>query len=294
MNDKKKPLHNRRVPSRPDWRRLVGKRETLTSLQNPRVKHVVRLRDRQGRDEAGELLIEGTRALRRALDCGYRPHTVYFCADLFQEEDEEVLLADAAAAGATLWATSAAVLRKMAYRSQPEGMIGVGPQLTVRLDEMRLSDRPLLVVAAAIEKPGNLGAILRSADAVGADGVIVCDGGTDIHNPNVVWASTGTIFSVPIAEVSFGEALAWLHNQNIKVLAATPHADVEYTEVDLRSPVAIVVGSEQVGLGRTWLDAADLCVCIPMLGQADSLNVAMATTILLYEALRQRRAVDKS
>jgi len=283
--------------SKSDWQRLVGRRETITSRQNPRVKHVARLRDRQARDEAGELVIEGTRSLRRALDCGYRPHTVYFCPELCKGKDEETLLADAATAGATLWATSAPVLRKMAYRSRPEGVIGVGPQLATRLDELRVSDQPLLVVAVGVGKPGNLGAILRSADAVGADGVIVCrsgsGAGTDVHNPNVVWASTGTIFSVPIAEAGSAETLAWLREHAIGVLAATPHGDAEYTAADLRSPVAIVVGSEPAGLSHTWLDAADLRVRIPMLGRADSLNVATATTILLYEALRQRRTADK-
>ena len=273
-----------------DWHRLVGQRAPITSLQNPRVKHVVRLRDRAGRDEARELLIEGSRALRRALDCDYRPQTVYFCAELFQEEGEETILNDAASGGAELWPVSAAVLRKMAYRDRPEGIIAVGPYLTQRPEDLLLSDCPLLVVVVNVEKPGNLGAILRSADAVGADGIIVCDPHTDVHNPNVVWASTGTIFRVPIAETSFAEALAWLRQHGIRVLAATPHAAAEYTGVDLRSPVAIIVGSEQAGLDRTWLDAADLCVRIPMLGLADSLNVATATTILLYEALRQRRA----
>jgi TrmH family RNA methyltransferase len=273
---------------------LNSTRETITSLQNPRVKHVVRLRDRRGRDAAGELVIEGTRALRRALDCGYRPHTVYFAVDLLQGASDEVLLTDAAAAGAALQATSAAVLRKMAYRSQPEGVIGVGHQLGVRLDEMQPSECPLLVVTVDVEKPGNLGAILRSADAVGADGVIVCDGGTDVHNPNVIWSSTGAIFSVPIAEARSVEAIAWLRARGIRILATTPHADTEYTAIDLCAPIAIVMGSEQAGLTPTWLDAADLCARIPMRGLVDSLNVAMSTTVLLYEALRQRRVASRA
>lgn len=279
------------MDKQPYWQQLVGRREPLTSLRNPQVKHVVRLRDRAARDEARELVIEGCRALRRALDSGYRPHTVYFCPELLAETDAEPLLADAAAAGATLWPTSAPVLRKMAYRSQPEGIIGTGPYLTRPLNLLPLSACPLLVVLVAVEKPGNLGAILRSADAVGADGVIVCDGGTDVHNPNVVWASTGTIFSVPIAEATSAEARTWLRRQGIRVLAATPHADTEYTAADLRGPTAIVMGSEEAGLGHAWLEAADLRVRIPMQGRADSLNVAMATTVLLYEALRQRRTL---
>ncbi|MBU1879434.1 MAG: RNA methyltransferase, partial [Chloroflexi bacterium] len=246
--------------SGPHWQQLVGRRETLTSLQNPQVKHVVRLRDRRARDEARELVIEGARALRRALDSGYRPHTVYFAPNRLTAESE-VLLADAAGAGAALWATSEPVLVKMAYRSEPEGILGVGPYLDTRLEHMALSSAAsLLVVAVSIAKPGNLGAILRSADAVGADGLVLCDGGTDIHNPNVVWASTGTLFGVPVAEASSAEARAWLRANGVCVLAADPQAATVYTQADLRRPTAIVVGEEHAGLGQWWLEQADLGV----------------------------------
>ena len=146
----------------------------------------------------------------------------------------------------------------------------------------------LYLVAETIEKPGNLGSILRSADAVAATAVIVCDKRTDLFNPNVIRASTGAIFSMPVAETTSEEALAWLKNLGIRTLAATPHTDFKHTEADMKSGVAIVVGAEQYGLSPFWMDSADIKVVIPMLGRMDSLNVATAATILLYEAARQR------
>ncbi|MGQ9661298.1 MAG: RNA methyltransferase [Kiritimatiellia bacterium] len=156
------------------------------------------------------------------------------------------------------------------------------------LTSVVVRERPLVVVAEAIEKPGNLGTILRSADATGVTAVLVCDRCTDINNPNVVRASIGTLFSLPVVETTSAEALVWLRAHKIQIVAASPHATQKYTEVDLRGPTAIVVGTEQYGLSPTWLEAAHVRVRIPMLGQADSLNVAAATTILLYEVVRQR------
>jgi TrmH family RNA methyltransferase len=183
------------------------------------------------------------------------------------------------------------VFLKISYRDRPEGLLAVGPQIRRPLASLRVPPAPLLLVAEAIEKPGNLGSILRSADAAGAHGLIVCDRCTDINNPNVVRASIGTVFSVPVAEGSSPETLAWLRERGIRTLAATPHATQDLYDVDLRGGIAIVVGTEQYGLSELWMKNADLAVRIPMFGQADSLNVAAATTILLYEAVRQRRRV---
>jgi TrmH family RNA methyltransferase len=184
---------------------------------------------------------------------------------------------------------SPAVFAKLAYREHPEGLLAVTRQPKWRLDDFTVGPCPLLVVAAGLEKPGNLGSIVRSVDAAGADGVIVCDRHTDLANPNVVRASIGTLFSVQVAQADRGETLQWLQRRNVQILAASPHAAVEYTEMDLRQPCAILVGTEQSGLSEEWLQSAQVCVRIPMKGQADSLNVAMATTILLFEAVRQRR-----
>jgi RNA methyltransferase, TrmH family len=182
------------------------------------------------------------------------------------------------------------VFEKMAYRERPEGLLAVGPQVRRTLGDLALPPHALVIVAEAIEKPGNLGTILRSADAAGVRAVIVCDRCTDLHNPNVVRASTGMIFSVPVVETTGAEALAFLRARGFSILAATPHTDKLHTDVDLTGDVALVMGTEQYGLSDTWMQAADLRVRIPMLGQADSLNVAAATTILLFEAVRQRVA----
>ena len=156
--------------------------------------------------------------------------------------------------------------------------------------KVKAKKNPFFLIAESIEKPGNLGTILRSCDAVGVDGVIVCDRCTDIYNPNVVRASVGTLFTVPVIEASREETLAWLKQHGVQILSSTPSTNLEYTEADLSGSIAIVVGTEQLGLSDTWLDAADLKVRIPMMGVADSLNVATATTLLLYEVLRQRRS----
>ena len=178
----------------------------------------------------------------------------------------------------------------MAYRERPEGLLAVGPQPRTTLGDLKLPEHALVIVAETIEKPGNLGTILRSADAAGAAAVIVCDKCTDVYNPNVVRASTGVIFSMPVVECSTAKCLAFLRERRFKILAATPHAEALHFEVDLTGDVALVVGNEQFGLTDTWMNEAGLRVRIPMLGMADSLNVSAATTILLFEAVRQRIA----
>lgn len=270
---------------------LTGGAPAIVSLANPKVKQVVKLRQRSHRDELGLMLVEGYREIKRALEHGYRPTQIFHCAELFlKHENEAALIERARSAGAESLACAAPVFLKMAYRDRPDGLLAVGPQPRRTLADLALPANALLIVAEAIEKPGNLGTILRSADAAGAHGVIVCDRCTDIFNPNVVRASTGTLFAVPVVEAGGAEARAFLRARGFALLAATPHARRLHTEVDLTGNVALALGAEQYGLSRDWLDAADLKVRIPMLGMADSLNVAAAATILLFEALRQRLA----
>jgi TrmH family RNA methyltransferase len=262
---------------------------SITSLQNPRLKDLVRLQKRPYRDERGVVVVEGYREVKRMLDNGRRPLALFFAPAFYQGVNEPEIVRRCAEAGAELFECSADAFRKVAYRDRPEGLIALTPQVHRRLDELALPDRPLVVVAQAIEKPGNLGSLLRSADAAGAHAVIVCDRCTDIHNPNVVRSSIGTLFSVPVVEAASEETLAWLRARGVRVVAASPHAEREYTECDMTRGIAIVVGTEKFGLSDRWLSAADERVRIPMLGQIDSLNVAAATTLLLYEAVRQRR-----
>lgn len=262
----------------------------IASLQNPRIKNVVKLRQRAHRDEQGILIVEGYRELKRALENNRRPGSLFFCRDFFLGKNEASLIHKCRERGAEIISCSPAVFAKMAYRERPEGLLALVPQVKHGLADLKLTSAPLLIVAEAIEKPGNLGTILRTADAAGADAVIVCNRCTDINNPNVVRASIGAIFTVPVAEASSEETIKWLRENNIQILAASPHATVEYTRADLRRGTAIVVGAEQYGLSETWMKAADMQVRIPMRGQIDSLNVAAATTILLFEAARQRGA----
>jgi TrmH family RNA methyltransferase len=234
------------------------------------------------------MLVEGHDELRIALESGAQPQRLFFCRDLMNEADVEKLLEHIKLLGAELFETTPSIFEKIAYRENPDGWLAVFPLIRRTLADLRLRDKPLLVVAESIEKPGNLGAILRSADAVGIDALIVCDPKTDVTNPNVVRASKGALFTVPVVETQSDEALIWLRARGITIIAATPRAQMIYSNADLRGPVAIVVGTEDEGLSETWLKQADLTVRIPMLGSVNSLNVATATTLLLYEAVRQR------
>lgn len=262
--------------------------EIISSLQNPRVKQLVKLRDRRPRDEAGVFLVEGYRQIRRALEKGITLSELYYAPDWFLGENERALIAQAEAAGAQLFELTKPAFAKVAYRERPDGLLAVAPQWHHALDDLKLSATPFLLVVEAIEKPGNLGTILRSADAAGVDALIVCDPVTDLFNPNVVRASTGVLFSVPVVIASSTEVRAWLSTKGIRSAATTPAAEALYTDTDLTGPLAIVMGSEQYGLSDYWLAEADTRVRIPMAGQADSLNVAMATIITLFEAVRQR------
>lgn len=262
--------------------------ELITSLQNPRVKNLVKLRDRKPRDEQGVFLAEGYRAISRALEKGVAPTELYFSPDWFLGENEQSLLLRARAAGATLFELSKHAFEKIAYRDRPEGLVAVVKQWSHRLENLTLGPTPFLLVVEAIEKPGNLGTILRSADAAGVNAVICCDPVTDLYNPNVVRSSTGVLFSMPTVMTTTSEVISWLRQKGIRSVATTPSAQLLHTEANLRGPLAIVMGSEQFGLSDTWLENANERVRIPMAGQADSLNVAMATLITLFEAVRQR------
>ncbi|RXK54353.1 RNA methyltransferase [Oleiharenicola lentus] len=262
--------------------------EKITSLQNPRIKQLVRLRERRERDEAGVFLIEGYREIRRALEKGVSPKEFYFSPDWFLGENEPALIEQARAVGAQLFELSKDAFAKVAYRERPDGLLALAPQWKRSFDDLKLGANPFLLVCESIEKPGNLGTILRSADAAGCDAVIVCDPVTDLFNPNVVRASTGVLFSVPVVVGDSASVHAWLKAKGIRTAATTPHTTNLYAQTDLRGPLAIIMGSEQYGLSEFWMKSADVLVRIPMAGQADSLNVAMATIITLFEAVRQR------
>lgn len=263
----------------------------ISSPSNPKLKYVVRLRNCSAREESGEMIVEGYRECRRALDNKYKPRAIFHCPELYLKNENELeLVEECRRIGAEVYTCSKVCFEKIAYKERPDGLLMIGPHISITLKDLKLPENALVIVTEAIEKPGNLGTILRSADAGKVAAVIVCDRTTDIHNPNVVRASTGTMFSVPIVEATSEEALAYLKAHDFKILAATPHAEKLHFEEDLTGNVAIALGAEQYGLTAKWMDGAELRVRIPMLGLADSLNVSAAATILVYEAVRQRIA----
>ena len=255
----------------------------ITSLQNPRVKHIVKLReDKKQRQKDGLMLVEGFDEIQLALSAGHAPQTLLSSPELASRQltlsNTETLT------------VSRPVFEKMSYRDNPDGWLAVFPIPHTTLDSVSLlTENPLVIIAESIEKPGNLGAILRTADAAHVDALLVCDPRVDVWNPNVVRASRGTVFSVPVVECDNVSALEWLKAQKIKVLAATPSANVAYSDVDLREPVAIAVGTEDLGLTDFWMDNADVKVLIPMMGKVNSLNVSVSTALIVYEAVRQRK-----
>lgn len=262
--------------------------DAVTSPQNPRIKALVRLRRRRERDRTGTFLVEGFRELSRAVEAGVEIRTVYACPELYLGSNEQALLDMAGSAGAEVVEVAEQAFRKASYRDRPEGLLAVASQFDHSLAALDPPPDPLVLVLEAIEKPGNLGTMLRTADAAGVSGVIVCDPATDPFNPNVVRASIGTLFTVPLAMSSTSEAVEWLQGRGIRTVATTPEVSLVYSEADLTGGVAVVVGSEQYGLSDRWLSAADVRVRIPMRGRADSLNAAMAAGVVLFEALRQR------
>ncbi|MBX3012342.1 MAG: hypothetical protein KF832_12580 [Caldilineaceae bacterium] len=266
----------------------------ISSLQNARIKQLVKLSKRRERDERRVTMVEGNREIAHALAAGVVPAEVYLCPELATSPESRALVAQCEALAqqgrTTLLTVTAAVFGKIAYREESGGLLLLTPYLTRPFAALPLRPNSFFAVIEGVEKPGNLGAILRTADAAGVDGVIVCSGATDVHNPNVVRASLGALFTVPIAEATTTEVIAWLQQQQIAIIAASPDGVCDYTAPDLTQPVAVVMGSEAHGLGPAWFAAAAAMVRIPMRGAVDSLNLSAATAILLYEVVRQRQA----
>lgn len=261
---------------------------TIESPQNPRVKTAIKLRKRKVRNETKQTLVEGYREILRATESEWKFIELYFCPELYLDPDADQLVSAIQKSGIPLFQCSEAAFRKMSYRDTPDGLMALSPLVGKTLDELDLPEKPLLLIAEDLEKPGNLGTILRTADATGVNAVIVCGHKTDINNPNVIRASIGTLFFIPVVEASAEETLLWLQKRNIQSIAALPDAKQEYTAADMRGGTAIVVGSEDEGLTQIWKKGANLKVSIPMYGKNDSLNVSTAAAILLYETIRQR------
>lgn len=268
----------------------------ITSPQNPRIKAIIKLSKRRQRDLARLTIVEGTREVARALAQRILPAEAYICVELIHEDEgrmaRRALEALDAARQTRLYTVTPEVFAKLAYRNDSGGLLLVIPYLDTALASLPQRATPFWVVIEDVEKPGNLGAILRTADAAGVDGVIVCHtpdrGATDVHNPNVVRASLGALFSVPVAETTRATAIEWLTARGINIVTTSPDAATPYTQIDMRRPVAVIMGSEARGLSQPWFAAADTQVTIPMHGVIDSLNLSTSTALLLYEVVRQR------
>jgi RNA methyltransferase, TrmH family len=271
----------------------------ITSPQNQRVKDAVRLRDRRHREKQGRILIDGARELRRAMDAGVNLLELFVCEPLCQSDDARLLLAALPQSGEILHVTPP-VFEKLAFGQRAEGVLGVAEMPRPTLGSLAVrgggsstatpTGPPLIAILEGVEKPGNVGAVFRTADAAGLSAVIVADGRTDLYNPNAIRASLGTIFSLPVCEAASGDVLVWLRERNMKIFAARVDGSVPYTAVDYREPSAIVLGSEAAGLSPAWSGNDVTAIRLPMLGAADSLNVSVTAAVLFYEALRQRGA----
>ncbi len=265
----------------------------ITSPSNPRLKAIVGLRRRRARDQAGQTVVEGFEELTLTLDAGVVPETVFHCRDLMTDPAAGAdLVARCRDLGAQAVAVSRTAFERTSYREGPDGILALVPAVGMRVADLVVPDDSVVLICEGIEKPGNLGAMLRTADAAGVAAVIAADPVTDWGNPNVVRGSKGTVFSVPVASGTLEEVLAWLHSQGRRFVATTPDTDVLHTDVDLTGPVAIGVGAEKPGHTAAALAAADERVRIPMTGLANSLNVATSAAIVVYEAVRQRGMRD--
>lgn len=261
----------------------------ITSPANPRLRALAGLRRRRDRDREGLTLLEGFEELSLAIEAGVRPREVVVCPDLMADEtDRPRLVRRLRADGVRVLVTSRAAFEKVAYREGADGFLAVVASVGQGLDGLVLDDAPLLLACEGVEKPGNLGAMLRTADAAGVDAVAALDPVTDWSNPNVVRASKGSLFTVPVHTGASAEFVSRCRDAGVRLVAATPEAEVLHTDADLTGGVAVLVGAEKTGLTDPVLEQADVRVRIPMLGRVNSLNVATSAAILLYEALRQR------
>ncbi len=254
----------------------------ISSTQNPKVKHLLALQQKsQLRRKEGLIVVEGARELGHCIDAGLKPKTIFYCPALFNIDKLSTN-------DAQLIEVSQEVYDKIAYRGSTEGVIAIvqGHQLT--LNELKLGENPLIIVLEGVEKPGNIGAVLRSADAAQATAVIVCDPLTDLYNPNLIRSSIGAIFTVPCVACSSDECIEFLKTNNITILTAQLQDSELYYNTDMRQGTAIVMGTEATGLTNAWREAADAHIRIPMKGALDSLNVSVSAAILLFEAVRQR------
>lgn len=266
----------------------MGEPLRITSRQNPRIKQAAQLRERRERQRTGRFIIDGAREISRALQAGIVPIEAFICDAPADSNECRQTIQEIERSPAEILRVSPDVFAKLAYGDRDDGVIVVAETPRRDLSILQLPCNPLIAVLEGVEKPGNVGAILRSADAAGVDAVIVADGGTDLFNPNTIRASLGTVFRPNVCTATVAETITWLYEQALPIYASRPDAELLYTAVNLRGGAAIVLGSEAHGLSDAWAVAGITPVRLPMHGIADSLNVSTTAAVLFYEALRQR------
>lgn len=264
----------------------------ITSKQNPKIKNLVKLQKASERRRQNLVLLEGDREILRAVKAGLVLKEIYICPEI-EAYDVRNEIIKQAGVQVPIEEVSREVFGKIAYREGTGGFIALAEPPDLSLSDLELSKNPLVIVLESVEKPGNLGAVLRTADAAGVDAVIVCDPRTDVFNPNTVRSSIGCVFSVPVVACTSEEAISWLRKKRIKTFATTLEASKNYLYPSYPDATAIVLGTEADGLSKKWTDAADERIIIPMKGIADSLNVSSTTAIVVFEILRQRYKSDK-
>ena len=264
--------------------------EKITSLQNPKVKNLKKLEKASERREQNLILIEGLRETVLAQRAGYLVVSLFICDEILKEDETYNLkILTQGTSSIAIYYISKEVYDSLAYRETTEGVIATARPGNHSLDKIRLKDNPLILVIEGVEKPGNLGAMLRTCDAAAVDAVFICDGKTDVYNPNVVRSSLGTVFTQQVIVCETAEAISFLKKNNIRIFAAELTNSNNYFKEDLKTSAAIAVGTEATGLSHEWISAADVRIKIPMLGQIDSLNVSVSAAVLLFEAVRQRQ-----
>jgi RNA methyltransferase, TrmH family len=257
---------------------------TITSTQNPKIKSLLSLEKPRERKKSGLFIVEGKKEIAMALSAGYKIGNLFYCPEILPENE----LISLGASEKLVIPVSKDVFDKIAVRENSGGVLAVAEQKAHRLAQVILSPNPLLLILESVEKPGNLGAILRTADAAGIDAVIICDPQTDFYNPNVIRSSIGCLFTTQLASATSEETISWLQKNNISIFCTYLKASEPYHAVDYQRPTAIVMGTEATGLSDLWVNNADVNIIIPMQGKIDSMNVSTAAAVVVFEAKRQR------
>ncbi len=260
--------------------------ELITSLSNKKIKNIIQLEKSKVRKNQDVFVIEGIKEIEKALKAKYFIETIFYCKDVASVKNLNDILSNSP--NSEIIEVNKSVYDKIAYRENSGGVIVLAKPKNLKFEDIHLSDKPLVLVIESVEKPGNLGAILRTADAAGIEAVIVCDNQTDIYNPNVIRASLGCVFTVPIIVTESKFAISWLKANKINIYATHLESSIPYNSIDFKKKSAIVFGTESTGISDLWIKNSNQNIIIPMKGEADSLNVSTSSAIIIFEAMRQR------